>query len=96
MNSTRVSAPARCFQSGAVAARWAVANVTEPASPGASPGSLRRRRRDAAGDAGHHLEGHARRAQRQRLLPAAPEDERVASLERDHLRPSRAWAPAPR
>ena len=35
-------------------------------------------------DAGHHLEGYARVAQRQRLLAAAAVHQRIAALEPDH------------
>jgi hypothetical protein len=40
-----------------------------------------RRRRDPGRDAGHDLEGNARLPQRQRLLAAAPEHERIATLQ---------------
>ena len=47
-------------------------------------------RGDAGGDAGHDLEGDAGGAQRQRLLAAAAEHERVAALQAHDRLPARA------
>ena len=41
-------------------------------------------------DAGHDLERDLRLGERERLLAAAPEDERVAALQADDAEPSRA------
>ena len=43
-----------------------------------------RRRRDGARHARHDVERHAGRSQRQRLFPAAAEDERIAALQPHH------------
>src|SRR3954447_25259700 len=43
---------------------------------------------DSGGDAGHDLEGDARRCQGLGLLAAAAEDERVATLQAHHAAPS--------
>ena len=51
-----------------------------------------RRSRDRAGDAGHHLARHARRAARRQLLAPPAEHERIAALEPD----DRAAAPRAR
>ena len=44
-----------------------------------------RRDRGQRGDAGNDLERHARLGERDRLLPAAPEDVRIAALQPDDL-----------
>ncbi len=41
----------------------------------------KRRRRNRAADARHHLERHTGGAERDRFFPAAPEDKRVAAFE---------------
>ena len=51
----------------------------EPAMRDGNPRQQRRRNR--AGDAGNDLAGNAGRGERERLFPAAPEDERIAALE---------------
>ena len=80
---------ASASQSSAVASlagsSWPVTNATAEASSRWVTGDPRVcGPGHAGGDAGDDLELHRRRAQGLRLLPAAPEDERVAALQAHH------------